>query len=564
MYRITHIHLAYDRVLFDDASIQIPEGLMTIITGENGCGKSTLLYVLARLIHPPKMHYYHGKRRLKVNDDNMNALWRARRVGIIDQEPRFPPLKTLRDQFAFSAALAHRSIGLTQIRDLLEAMRLDLNLDDCIDHLSGGEKQRLALALALVKKPQLLLLDEPTSALEKEDRLLFMQVLSEIREKQPLTIVMVTHQASLYAYADWLYKVENQHIHLIHKKGAERKTRPQKERQKSPSWYGIFIRKRQRSFSDYWYLFLVFGAAFLWLISNRWIAGELKTQQILPDPVGVILINASQTQRVEEDYPAFLQETIDALGQIELVTRIDPYMQWQIGDELVKVIYPSQGFQHEIGLNEKATFQTLELSWMKQDGSLEVVTITSEDIASLPDGSEVPTIYVAYHLVDEMLNDPNTKVNALHLEVAHEGQVAMLETTLERLNPDWSVLSTRAMQEANEQHVARMRQLFGWFERILIGMCLIVGILFCLHENALDRLDWAVLMIQGTSRSMLCLLGFTKIVSQFLLVSLGLWVCPVIWMVAGLLGVIRMTSQLLSLWHFDPLLILRGKTKTNL
>ena len=429
MLQFKHIHLAYDRVLFENASITIPEGLTTMITGDNGCGKSTLLYVLAGLLKLPDMQVEGISHELTDPD------WRARQVGIVAQEPRFPSLKTIRDQFELAAALDHRSISRTEMLDYLEALRLDLRLEDQVTHLSGGEKQRLALGLALAKQPRLLLLDEPTSALEKEDSLLFMEVLENVRQHTALTIVMVTHQQWLLRYAHWHYHIADGEIQQVRQDGKEKRPVLKRTCKQNKSWYRILTRHRERRLSDAWYWFLVAGVSVLWLLSSHWLAGYQQQSAYVPDPFGVILINAPSASRDDVSYPAFSPSIVEALTNIELVDRITPYTSWQIDDQLVKVVYSSQNLEHEIMLNEKASYDSLFLPITQTNGNFETLYIHSEDVGNLRDGSDIPTIYIAYALVEDALNAPSAKISALHLEVRYASQLPQLETTLERMNP---------------------------------------------------------------------------------------------------------------------------------
>ena len=558
MFQMSHIHLAFDRILFEDASITIPEGLTTIITGDNGCGKSTLLDLLAGLRKLPDVQLE------GFPHDLTDPSWRAQAVGMVAQEPRFPSLKTIRDQFELAAALAHRSIQRTEMLAYLETMRLDLCLEDEVDHLSGGEKQRLALALALVKRPRLLLLDEPTSALEKEDSILFMEVLERVRQHTALTIVMVTHQAWLLEYADWIYRIEDREIQLVFQSGKERKLISPRKAKKVKSWYRILNGRHQRQLSDAWYWFLVAGVSLLWILASHWITASQPRSAYVPDPLGVILINAPSASRDEAIYPAFSQTTLATLAEIELVQRIDPYTSWQVDDQLVKVVYPSQALEHQIMPNEKASYSGLNLPIIKTDGRTDHLLITSEDVGRVSDGSDIPTIYVSYALVEPALSEPDTKISALHLEVAYASELAQLETTLERLNPEWTVLSTRAMQAADASRSQEMARLFTWFTFLLIGMSLVIGVLFCLHENTLAKLDWAILMRMGMSKRQLLLFESTKCAKEGLFAIICLWFEPVLWIQAVTLMGGRILCLLLALWRLDPLVVLRGKQKSSL
>ncbi len=179
-----------------DIQFSIAAGEKLVLLGANGAGKSTLLKILDGLIHPDTGSYrYKGEpidpRRLKA--PALNRRFRAE-VALLFQNPDamlFNP--TVYDEIAFGP----RQLGLTDIdarvRHWAGVMGLDNMLDRLPFSLSGGEKQKLALAALLANDPQLLLLDEPAAALDPRSTGWLVDFLADL----PCTVLTTTHNLSL-------------------------------------------------------------------------------------------------------------------------------------------------------------------------------------------------------------------------------------------------------------------------------------------------------------------------------------------------------------------------------
>jgi energy-coupling factor transport system ATP-binding protein len=201
MIQIDHLTFAYpggDRPALQEVSLSLRRGEGLLLTGASGSGKSTLLWSLNGLVP----HFYGGRfaGRVSVTGlDTRHALppALAAQVGTVFQEPSFRFVaSTAGDEIAFGLELAglptaeiHRRVGET-------LARLDIGdlQDRALDRLSGGEQQRVAIAAALARQPQVLLLDEPTSQLDVFGAASLTEWLADLREELGLTTVISEHR----------------------------------------------------------------------------------------------------------------------------------------------------------------------------------------------------------------------------------------------------------------------------------------------------------------------------------------------------------------------------------
>jgi len=176
------------RRILDGASILVRPGEAVAIQGPSGSGKSTLARTLATLVEPDE-----GSVLLGGKDAREIEPTRFRtRVAFLAQQPAMFA-GTVRDNLGVGPSLHRKSLGDSQARELILAVGLDLSiLDREASTLSGGEKQRVALARALANGPEVMLLDEPTAALDPDAGERIVALLRALSARG-LSMVMVTH-----------------------------------------------------------------------------------------------------------------------------------------------------------------------------------------------------------------------------------------------------------------------------------------------------------------------------------------------------------------------------------
>jgi ABC-type nitrate/sulfonate/bicarbonate transport system ATPase subunit len=173
--------------VLDGVDLEVPGGGIVALIGPNGCGKSTLLRVLAGLLAPVA-----GVATL----DNTPIAGPDPRIGLVFQEPRLLPWRSAADNITYPLELAGWPALRRAERLAVLAGLVDLDPDLMTarpSELSGGTRQRVALARALALEPEVLLLDEPFSALDALTRERFDLELLRLWERAATTIVMVTH-----------------------------------------------------------------------------------------------------------------------------------------------------------------------------------------------------------------------------------------------------------------------------------------------------------------------------------------------------------------------------------
>ncbi|HEU4324924.1 MAG TPA: ABC transporter ATP-binding protein [Roseiflexaceae bacterium] len=184
-------------------SFDIGEGDFVAIMGPSGSGKSTLMNMLGCLDVPSEGTYQLDGVCVEQLDNDGIALVRARKLGFVFQQ-----YNLLARQSALrnvEMPLIYRGVGTAERRRRAEAALQIVGMGPRMHHrpneLSGGQQQRVAIARALAGSPAVILADEPTGALDSKTSVEIMQILQNLNRRQGLTVVLVTHEADIAAYA---------------------------------------------------------------------------------------------------------------------------------------------------------------------------------------------------------------------------------------------------------------------------------------------------------------------------------------------------------------------------
>jgi ABC-type Fe3+/spermidine/putrescine transport system ATPase subunit len=189
MIELTNIRCAFGDFALRDISLRIARGEYWVILGPSGCGKSVLLQTIAGFFAPTR-----GKIMVDGRDVTATAPER-RKMGLVFQQAALFPHKSVRENIAYG--LRARKVAGAEVDravdDLVQRLGLKAILARPVATLSGGEAQRVAVARALAIKPDLLLLDEPMSALDHNTRLELQVELAGVHKELGLTTLHVTH-----------------------------------------------------------------------------------------------------------------------------------------------------------------------------------------------------------------------------------------------------------------------------------------------------------------------------------------------------------------------------------
>jgi len=186
------------------ASMTVRQGEILAVMGPSGSGKSTLLHCLAGILVPDEGEIWFDGQRLDTTTDEHRSELRRDRFGFVFQTGQLVPELTAEENAALPLLLggARRAPAIAEARAWFGRLGLDGLEQRRSGELSGGQAQRLALARGLVTGPQVLFADEPTGSLDSVSGEIVMNLLTAAVREQGTTVVLVTHDARVAAYAD--------------------------------------------------------------------------------------------------------------------------------------------------------------------------------------------------------------------------------------------------------------------------------------------------------------------------------------------------------------------------
>ncbi len=190
-------------------SFTVPAGRKVAITGRSGSGKSTLLHLAAGIDTPTAGEVLVAGRDLARMGEAERTRVRRDGIGLVFQFFHLLPHLSVRDNVLLPAWIAgdRSRDAARRAEDLLGRVDLASRASDAVGKLSGGEMQRVALCRALLRRPRLLLADEPTGNLDDDNSRAVMELLRRLADEEGSTLIYVTHSRELAATADETWRI---------------------------------------------------------------------------------------------------------------------------------------------------------------------------------------------------------------------------------------------------------------------------------------------------------------------------------------------------------------------
>ncbi len=191
--------------------LAIARGEFVALVGPSGSGKSTVLNLIGGLDRPTSGQVWINGTELSASDERTLTRHRREHVGFVFQSFNLLPRLTAEENVALPLMFSGmpEKERRARARDLLKRVSLEHRLDHRPTQLSGGEQQRVAIARALIGQPALLLADEPTGNLDTGTGAEIMALLKKLNQEQDLTLLVVTHDAEVAAFADRVVKLRD-------------------------------------------------------------------------------------------------------------------------------------------------------------------------------------------------------------------------------------------------------------------------------------------------------------------------------------------------------------------
>ena len=212
MIKAKNIHKSFDALeVLKGVDIEIAKGEIVSIVGPSGAGKTTLLQILGTLDRPDSGDVeVNGVNFSKLSEKEL-AAFRNKHIGFIFQFHQLLPEFTALENVMIPALIACRDTKSVTARakELIGYLGLSERMEHKPSELSGGEKQRVAVARALINSPSVILADEPSGSLDSKNRDELHKLLFDVREKFGLTLVIVTHDKELAALSDRVIEMKD-------------------------------------------------------------------------------------------------------------------------------------------------------------------------------------------------------------------------------------------------------------------------------------------------------------------------------------------------------------------
>lgn len=195
--------------VLNEINVVVKEGEFVGVVGDSGSGKTTLLNLLGALDIPSSGEISILGKRIDQMTERELCAFRRQNIGFIFQDYNLIEELTVYENIMFSADLKGLKANKQAVEKLLAALKLGQKKDSFPSQLSGGEKQRVAILRSVLKRPAIILADEPTGNLDEVNTKIVIDLLKKFNKKFGVSILMVTHNTKLTEECDKVITVRN-------------------------------------------------------------------------------------------------------------------------------------------------------------------------------------------------------------------------------------------------------------------------------------------------------------------------------------------------------------------
>ena len=197
-----------------DINLQIDKGSIITIKGPSGSGKSTLLSIIGTLENADSGELLINGISIQENT-NIDKL-RNKSIGFVFQFHNLISELTLEENVSLPKMIAKEQLGKKELIELFEYFDLKDRMNSFPNDLSGGEKQRVAVMRAIINNPSIIIADEPTGNLDKENALKMMSLFQKLNTEKKLTIIIATHDEDVFNIGHKKYQLVDGSLDLVH------------------------------------------------------------------------------------------------------------------------------------------------------------------------------------------------------------------------------------------------------------------------------------------------------------------------------------------------------------